>query len=213
MLVGGAMLSSVEAPKSIVRRGYDRVSYAYRADDADDGSYAEWLTMLEENVEPGSPVLDLGCGCGVPIARQLAERHDVTGVDISPVQIARAHELVPRASFICADMATVEFAAESFGAIACLYALIHLPLTEQPVLLRNVRRWLRPGGVFIATVGHEAWTGSEKDWLGVKGGDMWWSHADADTYRRWIADAGLRIELESFVPDGPGGHTFVFARR
>jgi 2-polyprenyl-3-methyl-5-hydroxy-6-metoxy-1,4-benzoquinol methylase len=107
----------------------------------------------------------------------------------------------------------MEFADATFGAIACLYALIHLPLPEQPTLLRKIADWLRPSGIFIATVGHSAWTGMEKDWLGVKGGDMWWSHADAETYRRWIADAGLRLELERFIPEGAGGHTFLLAVR
>jgi len=194
-----------------VRRGYDLVSQVYRRDDADDGLYAEWLDLLERRVESGSSVLDLGCGCGIPVARRLAQRYAVTGVDLSPVQIGRARELVPDATFICVDMTTVQFPDASFGAITCLFALIHLPLAEQPALLRSVRRWLRPGGLFMATVGHRAWTGVEKDWLGVKGGDMWWSHADADTYRRWLADVGLRVELQTFIPEGTGGHSFVLA--
>lgn len=96
----------------------------------------------------------------------------MTGVDFSPVQIARARTLMPTATFLCADMSMVQFPNESYAAITCLFALIHLPLAEQPALLRNVRRWLRPGGLFLATVGHRAWTGLEKDWLGVKGGDI-----------------------------------------
>lgn len=203
---------SLEDPKSIVRRGYDLVSRAYRADDADDGMYAGWLDTLETRVGSGSAVLDLGCGCGVPVARRLARSYAVTGIDLSPVQIARARELVPRATFVCADMTTLRFPDESFGAITCLFALIHLPLAEQPGLLRDIRRWLLPGGLFLATVGHQAWTGLEKDWLGVRGGDMWWSHADAETYRRWFADAGLRVELESFV-EGVGRHTLLLATR
>jgi len=84
----------VEDPKSIVRRGYDLVSQVYRRDDADDGTYAEWLDLLERRVESGSSVLDLGCGCGIPVARRLAQRYAVTGVDLSPVQIGRAREVL-----------------------------------------------------------------------------------------------------------------------
>ena len=198
-------------PKSIVRRGYDLVSRAYRADDADDGEYRPWLDLLESRLREGAAVLDLGCGCGVPVARRLARRYAVTGVDLSPVQIARARELVPSATFICADMTALTYTDASFDAITCLYALIHVPLAEQQALLATVRGWLRPGGVFLATVGHGAWTGLEKNWLGVKGGDMWWSHADAETYRRWFIEVGLRIEAETFVPEGAGGHTLFVA--
>ena len=203
----------MEDPKAIVRRGYDLVSRAYRADDADDGAYAEWLDLLEARVKPGAEILDLGCGCGVPVARRLAPHYTVTGVDFSPVQIARARELVPTATFACEEMTSLRYPEGTFGAITCLYALIHLPLAEQPTLIRNIRRWLQPGGVFLATVGHRAWTGLERDWLGVLGGDRWWSHAGADTYRRWLSDAGMSVEIEAFVPEGDGGHTLILSRR
>jgi SAM-dependent methyltransferase len=203
----------VSDPKTIVRRGYDLVSRTYRADDAGEGDYAAWLDFLEARVPPPARVLDLGCGCGVPVARRLSPRYDVTGVDLSPVQIERARALVPTATFHCADMTTVEFPEATFDAIVCLYAVIHLPLAEQPGFLRSVGRWLRPGGVLLATVGHAAWTGLEEDWLGVPGGDMWWDHADAATYRRWLADAGLLVEDERFVPEGAGGHVFLIASR
>ena len=206
-------MRSLEDPKSIVRHGYDLVSLAYRADSADDGIYAGWLDTLEMRVARGSSVLDLGCGCGVPVARRLARSYEVTGVDLSPVQVARARVLVPGATFVCADMTTLQIPDESFSAITCLFALIHVPLAEQPTLLGDIRRWLLPGGLFLATVGYQAWTGLEKDWLGIAGGDMWWSHADAETYRRWFAEAGLRVELESFVPEGAGGHTLPIATR
>lgn len=203
-------------PKEIVRRGYDLVARAYRSDNADDGAYAPWLDLLEERITPGAQVLDLGCGCGIPVARRLAPRYAVTGVDLSPVQIERARSLVPGATFICADMTELDLPADSFGAIVCLYALIHVPLAEQPAMLRDIARWLRPGGLLLATVGHTAWTGMEKNWLGVEGVDMWWSHADADTYRRWLRDAGLSVEREAFVPEGAGGaggHTLFIATR
>src|SRR6266849_3578706 len=115
-----AMLNVLEDPKTIVRRGYDLVSRAYRADDAGDGEYAGWLEILEQRVSVGSSVLDLGCGCGVPVARRLARRYAVTGVDLSPVQIERARALVPGATFVCADMSTLQFPQQSFDAVTCL---------------------------------------------------------------------------------------------
>ncbi len=208
-----AILVRVGDPKAIVRRGYDLVSRAYRSDDADDGPYAEWLDLLEARVPPPAKVLDLGCGCGVPVARRLSPRYEVTGVDLSPVQIERARALVPTATFRCADMTTITFPDGSFDAVVCLFAIIHVPLAEQPPFLLNIARWLRPAGLFVATVGHGAWTGTERDWLGVPGADMWWDHADAATYRRWLADAGLVVDEERFVAEGTGGHTFVVASR
>ncbi|MDQ3710003.1 MAG: class I SAM-dependent methyltransferase, partial [Actinomycetota bacterium] len=87
-------------PKEQVRRGYDAVSVRYRGDDDTDERYAEWVKLLRQRVSPGARVLDLGCGCGVPLTRLLSVDHQVVGVDISPVQVSRARHLVPAASFV-----------------------------------------------------------------------------------------------------------------
>jgi SAM-dependent methyltransferase len=196
-----------------VRTGYDALSYRYRADDAGEDAYATWIAQLRQRLPVSGTVLDIGCGCGIPVARSLAAvGHDVTGIDISGVQIQRARRLVPVASFMRADADSVQFAPASFDAVVCLYALIHMDLEVQPRLLSSIARWLRPGGWLLATVGHRAWTGSEPGWLGGSA-EMWWSHADAATYRAWIEAAGLEITAEEFVPEGDSGHALFWARR
>ncbi|MFE1029633.1 class I SAM-dependent methyltransferase [Streptomyces sp. NPDC058818] len=200
-------------PKDMVRRGYDAVAARY--DEAYGGGtkYGPWLDDLRRRLPAGGTVLDLGCGGGVPVARVLTDAgHPVTGVDISEVQIRRARERVPGAVFHRADITDVDFEPRSFDAVVCFYALIHLPLAEQPPLLRRIAGWLRPGGGFVATAGHGAWTGVEEDWLGG-GVPMWWSHTDAAGYREWIVRAGLTVEHEEYVPEGDVGHSLFRARR
>ena len=203
-------------PKDIVREGYDKVSHVYRADtfdSAEDPNYGQCIDLLLSHVPDGCRLLDLGCGCGVPAAQKLAANHDVIGVDISPVQIERARTLVPAAEFVCADMTTVGFPPEGFDAIISLYAIIHVPLEEQPDLFRRIRAWLKPGGWLLCTVGHREWTGTEDDWLGVPGGTMFWSHADEKTYQDWLTALGFRIGEKLFIPEGKGGHTALIARK
>jgi SAM-dependent methyltransferase len=131
----------------LVRRGYDALSYHYRSDDAGEAEYAPWLAELRARLPTGASVLDLGCGNGVPVARSLAAAgYQVTGVDISDVQVERARHLVLTGTFIRADATTIEFPAQSFDAIVCLYALIHMPLASQPGLLQRAADWLRPRG-------------------------------------------------------------------
>jgi len=197
----------------LVRKGYDALSYRYRADDADEGRYAPWLAALRTRLPAGGPVLDLGCGCGVPVARSLAAAgYQVTGVDISEVQIGRARRLVPAGTFVRADASTVTFPAASFDAVVCLYALVHMPLRAQPELLRRVAGWLRTGGWLLTVTGEREWTGTEDNWLGGPAA-MWWSHAGADTYRAWLEQAGLQVTAQEFVPEGDSGHALFWARR
>jgi SAM-dependent methyltransferase len=197
----------------LVRRGYDALSYRYRADDAGPGEYGPWLERLLLLLPPAAAVLDLGCGCGVPVARTLAGAgHHVTGVDISEVQVRRARALVPAATFIQADATRAEFGDDSFDAIVSLYALIHMPLAAQPGLLRRAGRWLRPSGWLLASTGQDAWTGSDERWLGGST-PMYWSHADAAATRGWIRDAGLEITTEETVPEGDSAHALFWAQR
>jgi SAM-dependent methyltransferase len=197
----------------LVRTGYDELSLRYRADDADAGGYAPWVERLRASIPAGARVLDAGCGCGVPVARDLAAAGcRVTGVDVSDVQIERARRLVPGAEFVRADLTQVDFPPGAFDAVVALYSIIHVPLDAQPALLAGFARWLEPGGVLLMTAGAQAWTGTETGWLGGSA-TMWWSHADAATYRGWLADAGFRIDTESFVPEGESGHSMFWAVR
>jgi ubiquinone/menaquinone biosynthesis C-methylase UbiE len=189
------------------------ISEAYRSDTAEDGAEGLWLEELSTLISPGGRILDLGCGNGIPAARWLAAHgHDVTGIDISPVQIARARRLVPNATFQCADITRVAFPDNSFDAIVSFFAIIHIPVEEQPALLENVQRWLVPGGTFMAIVGSKAWTGIEEDWLGA-GAPMYWSTADTATYLQWLGDAGLCLQNHRFIAEGTGGHTLIVARK
>ena len=201
-------------PKDVVRRGYDEISAAYRGDDPDlTGSrYLDWTARLVAALPRGARVLDLGCGNGVPVCRELAAAGlRVTGVDFSEVQIDRARRLVPDATFVQADMTQVEFPAASFDAVTAFYSLIHVPVGEQPALLCRLATWLVPGGQAMLTTGHQEWTGSERGWHG--GTEMWWSHADAATYRRWLTAAGLVIATEEFVAEGDSGHALFTVMR
>jgi len=206
---------TIKEQKEIVRKGYDKLSYAYRSDNAtdDEGFYTEWVNCLKDKIPAGSPVLDLGCGCGLPATKLLSEFFKVTGVDFSEVQIERARILVPAAEFICSDIADVQFSNCSFDAVVSFYTIIHIPLDEHREILMRIADWLRPNGYLLIIVGHEAWTGSEDKYLGVEGGEMRWSHEGKETYVQWISETGLRILWARFIPEGESGHTLVLARK
>jgi SAM-dependent methyltransferase len=203
--------------RDLVRRGYDTISLAYRGDDgtaaassAEDVSrYAGWTAELAGRLAPGARVVDLGCGAGIPATRELAGHGlRVLGVDFSAVQIRRAHQLVPAARFVQADMTAFSLRPASVDAVVSFYALIHVPLADQQALFPRVRAWIRPGGCFLAIVGASSWTGTEQ-YLGT---GMFWDHADAATYLRWLEAAQLTPIWDRYIPEGDGGHTLVLAQ-
>jgi 2-polyprenyl-3-methyl-5-hydroxy-6-metoxy-1,4-benzoquinol methylase len=76
--------------------------------------YAEWIDGLRSRLRQRATVLDLGCGCGVPVASSLASHgYAVTRVDFSEVQIDRARRLVPTPTFLNACATRIAFAAAS----------------------------------------------------------------------------------------------------
>lgn len=198
-------------PKELVRASYNQISRAYRGDSISrDRSYFKWLEVLRPNLQPGSRVLDLGCGCGVPIAQELALTCRVTGVDISEVQIQRARDLVPSGTFICGDIATLEFAKDEFDAIVSFFTIIHVPISEQRLIFQRMADWLKPSGYLMATVGYREWTGYEDSWYGAP---MYWSHADEASYVAWLVENGFEMLWRDFFPEGSGGHVILLARR
>jgi len=203
--------------REIVRRGYDAISLSYRADDgsaaalpAEDVSrYAGWVAELAGLLPAGGRVLDLGCGAGIPATHQLTGHGlQVIGVDFSAVQLARARRLVPAASLVQADMTALHLQAASLDAVVSLYALIHVPLTDQRHLFPRIREWLRPGGYLLAITGARRWTGTEP----YLGADMFWDHADTATYLRWLQAARLTPLWHRYIPDGDAGHSLILSR-
>jgi cyclopropane fatty-acyl-phospholipid synthase-like methyltransferase len=203
--------------RELVRRGYDAISLTYRDDDggaaqssAEDVSrYAGWVAELAGLLPSGARVLDLGCGAGVPATRELtAHGLQVIGVDFSAVQLRRARRLVPAASLVQADMTALRLRPASLDAVVSFYALIHVPLADQQALFPRIRGWLRPGGHFLAIVGAERWTRTER----YLGADMFWDHAATDAYLRWLQAAGMAPIWHRLIPEGDSGHSLILAR-
>ncbi len=200
-------------PKNLVARGYDTVADAYLGRFSSSAVRDAWLAGFVALLPGKARVLDLGCGAGVPVARQLAGLgHDVTGVDGSARQIRLARAHVPAAAFLQADMTEVELPAASFDGAAAFYSITHVPAAEQGPLLARIGSWLKPGGIFVGSFGagkaHD-WTG---DWLGT---EMFFSHNDEATSVALVRRAGLKpLRTETVEQDNEDARfLWILARK
>ena len=83
-----------------------------------------------------------------------------------------------------------------------------MPRDEQPALLRRIREWLRPGGVFLATMGADASADEvEDDWLGAP---MFFSHYGARRNRALVREAGLIVEESRIEVEPEDRHAVRF---
>jgi SAM-dependent methyltransferase len=204
-------------PHQIVAAGYNSLGSDYLdwSRRVTDPAREAFVAELEARLPDGAGVLELGCGPGVPTTRRLAERFTLTAVDVSEAQLEMARANVPSATFIHADMASLDFPADSFDAVVALYSIIHVPRYTQPALFKRIARWLRPGGYLLATLS----AGDSPHWTGewIEGRQMFFSGFDAATNRRLIAESGfvavLDEEVEIEEPEGPARFLWILARR
>jgi SAM-dependent methyltransferase len=216
-ILARARLTDVKDKRTaIVEAGYDAMADRYLgwASRIEADPRERMLDEFAGRLRPGTHVLDLGCGAGVPSTRLLAGQFKVTGVDISGQQIARARRSVPHATFVHADMAVVEFRPSSFGGVTALYAVSHLPRELHGRLFERVARWLIPGGLFLATLGAT----DSPDWIGEwLDQPMFFSSFAADTYRGLLTSTGFELMIDEVLdtnePEGPVPFLWVLGRR
>lgn len=105
------------------------------------GFLAEKIALL-----PKGKVLDLAMGEGRNALFLAREGFDVTGVDISPVAVAKAKRFAEeqgvRLRAIVADLAAYDQGEALYDAITNFYAF-------EPRLFPGIVRALKPGGVFV----------------------------------------------------------------
>jgi cyclopropane fatty-acyl-phospholipid synthase-like methyltransferase len=205
-----------DARTQLVGEGYDaRVdTWEEWSRQVTDDPRHEWAADLASRLPDGARVLELGCGGGTRETRELAERFQLTGVDLSERQLERARARVPGAAFLRADLTSVEFRAGSFDAIAAFYVFNHVPRELLAPLLTRFHGWLAEGGRLLAAFGASdipEWTG---EWLGAP---TFFSSFTPEVNSRLVADARFTVERDELVtiaePEGPVSFQWILARR
>lgn len=152
---------------------------------------------------PGTArVLDLGCGVGDFTLRlaDIVPDGAVLGVDAAPDMVRVAGSRSDRANVDFLTAAAQQLATivpeTSFDAVVSVATLHWVPEADHPVVLDQIRRVLRPGGLFRAEFGGAGQISAARALLdeeasAVGGTPVPWFFPDADTYRALIEASGL----------------------
>lgn len=196
----------------LVEQGYDRIAREYTAwREEEPLLFRAELEDLANRLPPEATVLDAGCGAGVPVTQFLCERFRVIGIDLSDEQLRLARRNVPRATFLHHDMLDLAFAPQSFNAITCFCALIHVPREQHARVLANFHRVLKSNGYLLLITGNEDFLDDVDNFFGA---EMYWSHYDRVTSLQMIREAGFEIVWDKVVSDRPkGSHTLGLGRK
>jgi SAM-dependent methyltransferase len=199
-------------PKQTVAAGYDQLApyYQHWTDLNPTSPRMRYLARLLDLLPSPATILEVGCGSGIPVTQALATQHTVTGVDLSAQQLVLAHQHVPTATFLHADMTTLDFPPATFDAVVAFYTILHVPRQEHALLLKRIYTWLGPKGLFVATMGaNDPPDRTFENWLDL-GQPMFFSHFDANTNRRLIHDCGFAVLDAEVVPEEDRGGVVEF---
>ncbi|MEV4316120.1 class I SAM-dependent methyltransferase [Actinocrispum sp. NPDC049592] len=114
----------------------------------------ELAVELADRLEPGSAVLELGCGWGTDSLYFAARGHTVTSCDFAPSALAAFAADAARLGITQRRLDTSQppypFATGQFDAVYARLSLHYFPLEVTGAIFAEISRLLRQGGVFLS---------------------------------------------------------------
>ena len=154
---------------------FDSLNQTYSDAYESNAAQVQCIRKLLSMLSPGSRVLDIGSGTGLPVASMLTNAGiTVTGIDISSAMIDVARLNVPSASFHRCNMKQYRPPNdEKYDAIVAIFSIINLPTSGIREMAFKMAHWLRPGGLLVlGTI----------DFTDVDQAEGW----PADPYGEWL---------------------------
>jgi 2-polyprenyl-3-methyl-5-hydroxy-6-metoxy-1,4-benzoquinol methylase len=153
-------------------------------------------SWTEHYLRPPASVLDVGCGCGLPITKVLVDAGlDVYALDASPSLIAAFRASFPQVSAECNTVEGSTFFDRTFDAVNSWGLIFLLPEESQHLLIRNAGAALQSQGRFLFTA--PAQTGT---WQDAMTGQTSIS-LGRDVYIRSLQSAGFTL-VEEMIDEG-----------
>jgi len=139
--------------RAALAAGWDAEAAAYGDDEYPWDMQRDWVTRVLRLIAPGGMVLDVPCGTGKYFPMVAAAGHRVAGADQSAGMLARAWARGIAFSLEHISLQDLSHIRE-FDAVLTIDAMEHIPPEDWPLVLANLHRAARPGGLVYLTV-HE----------------------------------------------------------
>ena len=113
------------------------------------------LALENMVINQDTKILDLCCGAGQTTQFLVQRSDNVTGLDISPVALARAKNKVPEAKYIEGLAQNIPLPDNHFDLVHTSAALHEMTPEELEQIFKEVYRILKPGGIFTLVDFHQ----------------------------------------------------------
>ena len=127
----------------------------------EDVPYDEFLSFYEAEFAGNDGefrlILDLCCGTGSITAKMAAKGYEMIGVDASPDMLMEAREKTPETLFLCQDAVELDLFGTVDACICCLDSINYIDPKLFGEILRRLRLFIRPGGLFLFDIRPDEW--------------------------------------------------------
>ncbi len=197
---GGKQLSVIDV--------YQRHGVAWAGLRGDALMEGSWLDRFCALLPAGAAVLDIGCGSGLPIARELIRRgFEVTGVDGTPTMIALFRSNLPGIPAYHADMRELAL-GRPFAGLLAWDSFFHLSPDDQRAMFSRFQAHAAPGAALMFTSGP-----AEGNAIGELNGDpLYHGSLNPDEYRTFLAATGFEV-IAHVVEDPTCGYRTIWLAR
>jgi SAM-dependent methyltransferase len=193
--------------------GYDPATSIHR----------EFVSRLIDTCPERGTVLDAACGTGTYVGQVLSAGRRVVGTDQSRGMLAQARSKYPTARFELVGLQELAFEG-GFDAVMCIDAMEHVPPEDWPLVVRNLRRAVKPCGYgYLSLEGIEdaeldrafaETTAAGLPAVYGEGVDQdtggYHYYADRQQVQGWLARAGFEVIEEADEPlEGYGYHHLI----
>jgi SAM-dependent methyltransferase len=173
--------------------GYEAISQQFLARRGNPATRSNAISVKEvrnwaQTLPPGSSVIDLGCGPGLPITTVLVEEGlQVFAVDAAPSFVAAFRRNLPETPILCESVLESNLFDRTFNAVLSIGLIFLLTPDDQHRLIQRFAEILEPAGRLLftapapAATWRDAMTGLDSVSLG------------AERYRQLLADVGLAV--------------------
>ncbi len=142
------------------RRYYDLFSHIYdriiALHSRDKSSFLRYFLLEKTGVKDSAFLLDLCTGTGavaLAATRLISDKGLIVGVDFSEGMLRKAYKKGlslkhPRLFWVLANVGELPFISQSFDIVTCSHAMYELDSATREATLKEIKRVLKPGGVF-----------------------------------------------------------------
>jgi len=187
---------------------YQRHGEAWAARRGSDLIEGPWLDRFCALLPAGAAVLDIGCGSGVPIGREIVRRgFELVGVDGTPTMLSLFRRNLPGTAAHLMDMRALSL-DRPFAGLLAWDSFFHLSPEAQRPMFARFQAHAAPGAALMFTSGTE-----EGCAIGQLDGDaLYHGSLDPDEYHTLLDAAGFDV-VAHVVADPSCGHRTIWLAR